>query len=79
MTPRGSTSTDRAEWAEEAWARFVRGYAKQWRINWPLLLAFLIIVVIFVVLLIFAARAGSVIRRKEMSRENDGRGPDDST
>ena len=38
-----------------------------------------LIVVIFVVLLIFAARAGSVIRRKEMSRENAGRGPDDST
>jgi hypothetical protein len=38
-----------------------------------------LIVGILVVLLIFAARAGSVIRRKEMSRENDGRGADDST
>jgi len=33
-----------------------------------------LMVVIFVVVLIFAARAGSVVRRKE--HENDGRGPD---
>jgi uncharacterized protein YpmS len=37
----------------------VRGYAKQWRINWPLLLALLIILVIFVVIVVVTAHNGS--------------------
>ena len=59
MTPQASTSTDRAERAEQARAKFVRGYVKQWRINWPLLLALLIILVIFVVIVALTAHNGS--------------------
>ena len=37
----------------------MRGYVKQWRINWPLLLALLIILVIFVVIVALTAHNGS--------------------
>jgi hypothetical protein len=36
----------------------VRGYVKRWRINWPVLLAFLIILVIVVLAVVLVAHTG---------------------
>ena len=38
--------------------RSVRGYVKRWRINWPVLLAFLIILVIVVLAVVLVAHTG---------------------